>query len=487
MSGRAKGAAAQPGLAFAIRDVGGVRDLKVELQPGVNILRGRNGAGKTSTLNAITRAMGGDVPLEVRDGAPVGVVEGPGVTLSVRRVVRKTGHAEVALADCGALAQLIDPGINDSDAAAAARVRALLRLLPVPVDQEALTVLAGGDEGLLADLEVRTAPSRMGKTPDLLTTSEIAREVAQAQARQAERAAAEAAGQLQAARANLEGLAEPSPEAAAGDPLAARQARDAAIREHERAAAAAEAREVLEQRQAQIRESLGDRPDVGAAVEEHAAANEVVKRLRAELAAAEARRDELRRRAEDAATNASAWDQRRQVLDQPLEGPTADEVAVLLSQREAAEQLVTAIGAARQYSTAAAVARGAEEREKEASARAERLRAIAGEVHQRVGELLGKAGAAGLTVVNGRLAVVDGKELRDFETRLSDGERVAAALRVAATAYAGRVVPLAGEYWQALDPARRAELATLAEELGLYLVTEEPADGELRVEQEVAP
>jgi DNA repair ATPase RecN len=82
---------------YEITNVAGVEHAKLVLRPGVNILRARNGGGKTSAINAITRAQGGAVDLERRDGAKSGEVRGPGVTLKVGRVVRKTGAAELAL------------------------------------------------------------------------------------------------------------------------------------------------------------------------------------------------------------------------------------------------------------------------------------------------------------------------------------------------------------------------------------------------------
>ncbi|HAM56009.1 MAG TPA: hypothetical protein DCQ64_11605, partial [Candidatus Rokubacteria bacterium] len=60
----------------------------------MNVLLGPNGAGKTSALRAISRALGSNVPLEVRDGARQGSVEAPGVKLSIRKVVATDGRAE---------------------------------------------------------------------------------------------------------------------------------------------------------------------------------------------------------------------------------------------------------------------------------------------------------------------------------------------------------------------------------------------------------
>jgi len=124
----------------------------------------------------------------------------------------------------------------------------------------------------------------------------------------------------------------------------------------------------------------------------------------------------------------------------------------------------------------------AREAARTATARAERLRDSAGGIAGRVGQILAGTEASGLTVVDGRLAeLVDG-EAMDFERRRSDGQRIRAALRVAAKAYRGQVVPLDGRYWLALDDAARAEFAAIATELGLYVLTERPTEGDLRVD-----
>jgi hypothetical protein len=89
-----------------------------------------------------------------------------------------------------------------------------------------------------------------------------------------------------------------------------------------------------------------------------------------------------------------------------------------------------------------------------------------------------------LTVVDGRLAAITDDSTKDFEARCSTGEKVFLALNVAATAYKGRVLPLSGEFWTSLDPHNRAEFAKTAKEFGLYVITEEPTAGGLRLDSE---
>src|SRR5690606_5689788 len=79
-------------------------------------------------------------------------------------------------------------------------------------------------------------------------------------------------------------------------------------------------------------------------------------------------------------------------------------------------------------------AEAAEAEHQACQARAEDLRIAATTISERVGELLAELGLEGFTVSpEGRLAVLDEEgEAHDFATRRSEGQRIAAALRLAA-------------------------------------------------------
>ena len=267
---------------FRIRDVGGIRDLVVRLLPGVNVLRGRNGAGKSTAIAAVTRASGGDAEIEARDGAPIGTVEGPGVTLRVRKVVRTgsggEGTAQIELADTGPLTRLIDPGIADPDRRAAARLRAFSELANLPVDEGAIQVLADLDNEI-GQIVCERQPSDLIEAADLVrrTAHEIRRrhEEAAAKARLDLQVAAERAGLVEQDLAPLGGEIAEDP-----DELGVRLANT----EHRihRLEDQAAVRRQLEQQQDEIRQSLGERPDVELA-------RTVVADLQAQVRAAENR------------------------------------------------------------------------------------------------------------------------------------------------------------------------------------------------------
>jgi len=480
---------------YEITNVAGVDHARLVLKPGVNILRAKNGGGKTSAINAITRAQGGTNDLERRDGTERGMVRGPGVTLRVGRVVRKTGTAELSLADVSPLARLIDPGLKDTDAAARARVKALTELLDVAVDEKAILALCDRDPELANWLT-----GELGPGADLTVAAEVLRRHLHEVARGWEAEAEEHEGRAKAADERVaaaletlggeDGLVTVLPDEA----QAALVEASAGYFRHE---ADALARADTEKRQAEIRESLGERPDVEAAERLRsdarsavADAHERVTELEAQLAQARqehaiavANHEAIEDRHRDAIDAARRWDEQRALLDREVTGPAMDELPALREQTiGAAEMQLEAARASAEYRAGKSARDDACEAAAKATQEAQRLRGIAANLPARLGDLLADAGATGLTVSGGRLhAIVDGMPV-DFERRLSEGQKVRAAVEVAARVYRGRVVPLAGEFWSSLDPEHRAEFARLAVEHGLFVITEEPATGDLRVD-----
>ena len=495
-------------LDYEIKNVGGIDHVKLVLEPGVNVLRGANAAGKTSAMRAVVRAQGGKMPLERRDGSERGTVIGPGVTLNVRQVVKATGEAELNLADSGPLARLIDPRLKNTDAAARERIRALVELLELEVDDESLRALCPGAETPIAWLRREV---NLEAIDNLLEASEKLKARLHALAREDEEGAAratmwKATAESRSAkiREELAGggaavLHSSGARIASGSvdetPAAARKAFDEAIREHERAVARCDARDVLNKQQRAIRATLGDRPlvdvgiveglerDVQKAKGELSSAQARVVDCTASLAHTETLLDEAKKVAARARRDTESWDAQDTILREPLEGPTPEEVDKLeITLVQAARRRLWRAEKSDELRKEEADTIAAEREEKAATKKAARYRELADAIPARLGEILHDAGAPGLTVIDGRLNAHEGGRSRDFEHRCSTGERVALALDVAAAAYAGKVLPLDGEFWTSLDPEHRAAFHEIAIERGLYVLTEEPTAGELRVE-----
>jgi len=492
----AKKAGGDP-IEISIRDVGGVHEAKLVLRPGVNELGGKNGSGKTSSINAIRRAHGERVPLEPRDGAAQGVIEAPGVVVKIKRRVTETGDALCELADTGPVARAIDPGLKGSEEAAIARIRAVIEMLCPAFDAGVLEQLAA-DPAIAAEV---LQEYREGAFVSLSEAAERVRLIAHRHARAAEATAAAAAGK----RAAAETTAAAALERAGGDAalvdLSVAEAEAAETRAREAFGAARAARErrlALERQQEQIRATLGTPPDpsrydqdLDARESALAAADQAIRelerkaaQLREQMAGIRADRDRLREMREREVERARAHQRQLAVLEQAVEGPTEAEVGELEMAAMAAQERRRAAAVSSEVRALRAAADQARAEHETAAARAEQLRDRAKSVYDRLSELPGIGERTKrLRIVAGRLHVVDDAgELHDFELRRSEGQRIDAILDVALEVFGpGSIVPIDGRWYAALDAEHRQRLAEAASQRGLYLLTEQATAGGLHV------
>ncbi len=121
-----------------LTDVGPVEHVTIPLPEGggITVLRGRNDIGKSVSLEASQRALGGKQTVSRRDGAAgPGKITGPGITLTVGAATRTKGELEcLSLEDRLTVAALVDPQIKDPVAADAARIKTLCNLTGVKAD-----------------------------------------------------------------------------------------------------------------------------------------------------------------------------------------------------------------------------------------------------------------------------------------------------------------------------------------------------------------
>ncbi|MCX7671668.1 MAG: ATP-binding protein, partial [Anaerolineae bacterium] len=113
-----------------IENVGPIERLSIPLpEAGVVVLRGRNGCGKSHALDAVDALVTGRGRPPCRDGATKGRVAGCGVTLTIGRSQRRSGEAEVqSLEGRLDITQLVEPPIQDPEAADVRRIKALIQL-----------------------------------------------------------------------------------------------------------------------------------------------------------------------------------------------------------------------------------------------------------------------------------------------------------------------------------------------------------------------
>lgn len=459
-----------------IEATNGIREFKIAIDsPGVWCFAGRNGAGKTSAINATLAALGDpSARVEPSDGAPAGKVTCDGVTLRIGARRSRSGVPAVDLVAAAPIGKLIDPGIANTDAAARARIEALAQMVDLPTDDATLSSLAGGDPDLMA-----TARAAKGS---LLDRVEAVRLRAHALARESEDRVQKFLGASEALTEDtsihdlvLEETAEQLRQRLS---IATRKLAEDRIR--------AEGRSRLEQQQAQIRATLGKRPAIADAESAWKTAEQVANDLREQAAKAEVRRRELLLAHDTALAAAKAWDKAAEVLAQPIEGPTPADVA---ASEDYEKTLQDAIALAERVERGRAARKRMEDLRQQhdvADGKAGQYRKLASQLPNRLGEVLGKCGAGSLTVTAGRLMIVEGEHARDFETRASFGERVHAALVVALRSVESsglRVLGLDASFWAALDEQHRKQVAEIATRCNVAMLVEEPDVGDLRVEK----
>lgn len=172
---------------IVIENIGPIERLEFAPKPGtITVFRGRNGAGKSTALNAINGiALNGSQRLTSRDGTVGGKVEGFGATLKIARngANRRMGDVEVeSIEDQYNIADLVDPQIKDPAAADAKRIRALVSLAGVAADIETFRGLFGSTE----QFDSVVKPSSLKSTDDVIQLADAIKRDVEAAARSIE-------------------------------------------------------------------------------------------------------------------------------------------------------------------------------------------------------------------------------------------------------------------------------------------------------------
>lgn len=281
-----------------LNNVGPVSHVSIPVPEGggIVVLRGRNGRGKTKTLEAIESAISGRGKLDVRDGSLNGDFTGFGVTIKVGSKTTRKGDLVIqSLEGKLSVASLVDPGIKEPDAADARRIKALVQLANVLPSAELFYGLIGSRE----EFEKYVGSNALGSTDLVSMADRIKRDFHQC-ALKAEGEADHAEGRARGAR-----------EAAADvdvsvetDAAKLQQALHAAVREEERLKAerdtAAKAKEAAQLARDQLADAeatyMGQSLATAVAAEEQAKATQVAaeapaKELAAKLQEAKHARD----------------------------------------------------------------------------------------------------------------------------------------------------------------------------------------------------
>jgi hypothetical protein len=275
-------------------------------------------------------------------------------------------------------------------------------------------------------------------------------------------------------------------------------------RELERTESAAAARRQREEQRDRIRAASTPRPDPGPAELETrdllkqaqaamAEAHEIeaeIARLQERVAAGYLRAAELTAQGRQAEQRwiadqraAQQWDAQQAVLGEEETGPDQAAVetahgALLEAQRRAAHHVLSA-----EWVRDREAADDAAQSKARAAARAKDLRAWSRSVQERLADVLARQGVSRFTVDDGQLCYrpAEGAEPQDFDSRLSTGQKIIAAIDLAAERFAG-LVYLPYEWWAGLDGEHQAEVEQLAAARpDILIVTEQPTAGPLQM------
>lgn len=473
-----------------ITDVGAIKHVSIPIPEdgGFVVLRGTHGVGKSTALRVTESLASGNGTLEKRDGSIEGKVSGFGASMTVKKVVRRSGQPEIAvdsLVGRLSLADIVDPHIKDPAAADAYRIKALLEIAGAKPDAADFHEIVGGTHEfyrIVGDVPATSAVELAAKVKRAVEKS----------AREVEASADKAAGEAAAFRkesAGFEGVELRDPAELQAD------LEDAIRRESTIKANAAQASRNDNERKAArmglgaakaaytgptVDEAEGVLADTSAAVR---AASQKVAQLTKELVEAQQAEAEAERaeelaehallRAKGHESDMAAW---QATLDAPgIAAPTEGELAgaaeaVAIARREIEQQTLARKARAAEQSAATAEAQAKQHREKAA-----KLRDASGKTDDVLTGMVAKLDCP-LRVKDGRLVLTTDRGEELFAD-LSDGERYALAFDIAIPRLPPTgLLTLSQAAYGELAPAARRELNAKLKARGAVCLTAAVSD-----------
>ena len=479
-------------------NIGPVDKAIIPLDPlgGVTVLRGFNGSGKDSLLDAVGRLSGGKQKITCKDKQIKGSIEGLGVRLTIGKKAHKSGECEaLSLTGKFDLSDFVDPPLKDQEAADRYRLKALLTIRGVVGDMDAFAeILPKGSE-----LEKLVSGEAMVE-PNIVEQARLIKTDLERKARESEDNAEKARGKAEGAR-NATG---DIPANAEYDEDQKTAELEAAVTEKSRLTMQAEqykttteqaqnAQEAL--RKADVGPSIGDCECVLESAElllENSA--EDVKRAQAKLESAKAFEQTQRSERDEAKTElASAKREEATVIAWHESIDAAKNIAdVPLSELADADQNVNAIRTQVQQGAVIREAirqhREAERCDQEARDHDKTADSIRGAARTTDDVLSGLVASGRIRVEAGRLVVDHATRGATLFAELSKGEKWRLALLEAVDrlreieADGLAIIPIPQQAWEGLDPTNKAEVWREARRLQVSIVAAECDDGALRAD-----
>lgn len=480
-----------------IENCGPVEKITIPIpeEGGIIVLRGRNGVGKSHTLDAIQSAVSGRGTMPVRDAATKGKVEGLGVTMTVGRSTRRTGELEVtSLEGRLSVADLVDPGLKSADAADAKRVKALVALTGQGPDPALFYGLLGGQQYL----EQFCRPDSLSADDPVTMADRIKRDL-DAAARIEENQAEHDEIHYKTSLQQLDGI----DLTAECDDAKIQVELELAIEERQRLISARDAVEAAVVKQAQAQAELTKievgytgpglvecEQRVAECAQKEKESQDALKICETAFVAAQQDFKEQRIRHQQAQHDKQTAQRHQEMLEKLRKiitctipaAPTEDEIQSVeksIKQLKKDLQNVAVVQRAQDTKEKASEILAKAEKHKR---RAEALRNAAGSVYEVLDSLVGKTTQA-LRVEAGRL-VLDTHRGKTFYSDLSDGERWKIALDIAIDAVGDHGLVVLPQYaYEGLDPLARQLIAEHARSRKAVIVTaESSADEEMTTE-----
>ena len=469
-----------------IQNVGPIEKLSIPLPAsGVVVLRGRNGVGKSHALAAVDSLVSGRGKPPCRDGAEKGLVEGLGARLTIGRSQRRTGEAEVVTLE-GRLdiSQLVQPPIKDEEAADRQRIKALVQLSGQSADLNAFAkILPPGMK-----LDELVPPSERAEDPVVLA-GQLKRAL-EAEARRVEK-------QLQSLQVDLAAMEQlvtepPQPGIPEVQEETIAQAKAAYIEAQKAEAALRVRAEEVEKRRQQAEKAKSVLASLQADLEKQNVETlqtqekelaEQISKLEKALAVARERLNQVQQQLQKARQVQSQVEQLKRVIAETPEPISQADLEAASQAVEKARQNLERLESLSRNQQLAAEAQQLAEKIRRGEAVAALVRDAARSTDQVLSDMVSQV-TSRLRVEGGRLVCDTDRGVEPFG-ELSPGERWRIALEVAAQQVGqGGLVTVPQEAWEALDPVNRAEIAQIARQVGVVILTAE-ADAAETIQAEI--
>jgi len=476
--------------AITIENVGPIEKLAIPLpDSGVVVLRGRNGVGKSHALAAVDSLVSGRGKPPCRDGAARAAVEGFGAKLTIGRSTRRVGEAEVLTLE-GRLdiSQLVQPPIKDEDAADRQRIKALIQLSGKPADRSAFRSI------LPEDLDLDELVSPYEEADDPVVFAGKLKRALEAEARRWEKIAEEHRAELSVIEKELGSTPQCDSELwvrITRQPDVVRAEAEMRVAEALAHLRELEARQEMAARQAeqiaQAKKALAELEGGELVCPEKIAAeiselDEKIRKLEQALAAARERRSQLVRRREQASALQQQIAELRKIVSQEVSIVDDSEIARARDALEAARRAHTEVTGLIHKASLIKRLEHAREQAAQAEGHAFVFRDAAHATDEVLSSLVSRV-TKRLRVEGGRLVCDTDRGVEPFG-ELSPGERWRIALEIAVEQLGrGGIVTVPQEAWEALDPINRTEIANVAHEIGVVILTAEASEqSEIAVE-----